>query len=112
MGATAYGNAAAASPFFSFFPSPPLRLLGAAAAIHGSLAAEAIRAWLSHGRHRVRQHSSYVDVLFILAAASLYRVRHRSSHIAVASLLLLGAAEAVYLFAFRVCFVFSTLADR
>jgi hypothetical protein len=44
-----------------------------------------IRAWRSHGRRRVRQRSSRVDVLFLFAVAFLYRVRHRSSRIVVAS---------------------------
>jgi hypothetical protein len=39
----------------------------------------------------VRRRSSRVDVLFLLAVASLHRVRHCSSRVAVASLRLLGA---------------------
>jgi hypothetical protein len=55
-----------------------------------------IRAWRSHGCRRVRQRSSRVDVLFLLAAASLHRARHRSSRVAVASLRLLCAAAAFF----------------
>jgi hypothetical protein len=77
------------------FAVASLRLLGAAAAIRASLATAAIHARRFHGRHRVRQRSSRVDVLFLLAVASLHRVRRRSSRVAVASLRLLGAAEAI-----------------
>jgi hypothetical protein len=77
-----------------------LRLLGAAAAIRASLAATAKYAWRSHGRNRVRQRSSRVDALFLLAVASLHRVRSRSSRVAVASLRLFGAAAA-----FSLCFL-------
>jgi hypothetical protein len=44
----------------------------------------------------VRQRSSRFDVLCLLAVASLHRVRHRCSRVAVASLRLLGAAEAIF----------------
>jgi hypothetical protein len=44
----------------------------------------------------VRQRSSRVDVHFLLAVASLHRVRHHSSRVAVASLRLRGAAAAIY----------------
>jgi hypothetical protein len=102
-GATACGNAATASTFFSFSPSPSYGLLGAAVAmraslaataisaslaataIHASLAATAINASRSHGRHHVRQRSSRVDVLFLLAVATLRCVRHGSSRVAVAA---------------------------
>jgi hypothetical protein len=111
-GATACGNAAAASTSFSFSPSPSYRLLVAAVAmraslaatairastatvamraslaataIHASLAAAAIHASRSHGRHHVRQRSSRVDVLFLLAVATLHCVRHGSSRVAVAA---------------------------
>jgi hypothetical protein len=50
--------------FFFLFPVASLRLLGAAAAIHASLAAAAKYAWRCHGRQRVRQRSSRVGVLF------------------------------------------------
>jgi hypothetical protein len=43
----------------------------------------------------MRQRSSRVAVLFLLAVASIHRVRHRSNRIAVASLRLLGAAAAI-----------------
>jgi hypothetical protein len=49
----------------------------------------------------VRQRSSRVAVLFLLAVASLHRVRHRSSRVAVASRRLLGAAAAIYFSRFR-----------
>jgi hypothetical protein len=67
-------------------PAASLRVLGAATAIHASLAAAAIRACHSHGRHRVWQRSSRIAVLFLLTVASLRRVRHSSSRVAVASL--------------------------
>jgi hypothetical protein len=44
----------------------------------------------------VRQRSSRVDFLFLLAVASLHRVRHRSSRVAVASIRLFGAAAAKF----------------
>jgi hypothetical protein len=56
----------------------------------------------------VRQRSSRVDIHFLLAAASLHRVRHRSSRVAVASLGLLGAAAAILFSAVCVFFMFST----
>jgi hypothetical protein len=46
----------------------------------------------------LRQRSSRVGVLFLLAVASLHRVRHRSSRVAVALLRLLGAAAAIQVF--------------
>ena len=96
--ATSCGDAAAASPSFSSsFAS--LRLLGAAAAISTSLAAAAIHAWRSHGRHRVRQRSSRVGALFLLAIAFLHRVRLRISCATAASLRLLGAAADIFIFA-------------
>jgi hypothetical protein len=55
-----------------------------------------MNAWRSRGRHRVRQRSSRVDILFLLAVASLYRLRHRSSRVAVASRRLLRAAAAIH----------------
>jgi hypothetical protein len=64
-----------------------LPLLGAAARI---------RAGRSYGRHRARQRSSRVDALFLFAVASLNRARHRSRHVAVASLKPLGAAAAIH----------------
>jgi hypothetical protein len=79
-------------------PAASLRHFGAAAAIRASLAAAAMRAWRSHGRHRVRQRSSRVDVIFLLAVASLQCLRHRSSRVAVASLRLLSAAALIYFF--------------
>jgi hypothetical protein len=91
-----------------FIPVASLRILGAAVAIRASLAAAAIHAWRFHGRHRVRQRSSRFDVLFLLAVASLHRVRHRSSRVAVASRKLLGAAAAINLSRFRDLVVFST----
>jgi hypothetical protein len=57
-------------------PVASIRLLGAAAAIHASLAAAAIHAWRFYGRHRLRQRSSRDDALFPLAVASLHRVCH------------------------------------
>jgi hypothetical protein len=56
----------------------------------------------------VRHCSSRIGVLFLLAVVSLYRVRHRSSRVAVASLRLLGAAAAILSprdFMFSSCFL-------
>jgi hypothetical protein len=53
----------------------------------------------SNGRRRVRQRSIRIDVLFLLAVASLHRVRHRSSRVAVAPLRLFSAAAAIFFFA-------------
>jgi hypothetical protein len=60
--------------------------------------------WRFNGRRRVRQRSSRVDVLILLAVANFHRVRHRSNRVAVASLKLLGAAAAIYFSRFRVSF--------
>jgi hypothetical protein len=54
---------------FLLLPVASLGILGAAVAIHASLAAAAIHAWRSRGRHRVRQRSSRFVVLFLLAVA-------------------------------------------
>ena len=122
-GAAACGNAAAASTSSSSSPSPPFTVFAtvsaaspssplgssappqqnilsavSSAAIHTSLAVAAIHAWRSHGRHRVRQRNSRVDVLFHLAVASCYRVRNRNSRDAAASLRLLGATAATQFF--------------
>jgi uncharacterized membrane protein YbaN (DUF454 family) len=99
-GAAACGDAAALSPSAVFFllPAASLRLLGAGAATHASLAGAAIRAWRSHGRHRARQRSSRVDVCLLLVAASLYHMHHRLSRIALVYLRLFGAAAAIYIF--------------
>jgi hypothetical protein len=56
----------------------------------------------------VWQRNSRIDVLFLLAVASLHRVRHRSSLVAVASFKLLGAAGEIYFFRGFVFFVLST----
>jgi hypothetical protein len=55
----------------------------------------------------VRQRSSRVAVLFLLAVASLYRVRHRSSRVAVAFCRLIGTATAFVFcgFVFSLCFL-------
>jgi hypothetical protein len=72
-----------------------------------------MHAWRSHARHRVRQRSSRVYVLFLLAVASLHRVRHRSSSVVVASRRLLSAAAAIYNFRDIVLFfVFSTYCTK
>jgi hypothetical protein len=52
----------------------------------------------------VRQRSSRVDVLFLLAIASIHRVRYRSSRVAVASRRLLGAAAEATYFSAISCF--------
>jgi hypothetical protein len=78
------------SPSFFLLPvAASLWLLDVAEAMLATLTAAAIHAWRSHG---VRQRSSRVDILFLLVVAYLHRVRHRSSHVAVASIRLLGAA--------------------
>jgi hypothetical protein len=56
-------------------------------------------------RHRVRQRSSRVNVLFLLAVASFHRVRHGRSRVAVASRKPLGAA-AIYIFGAAAAFIF------
>jgi hypothetical protein len=113
-GATACGNAAAASPSFSSSLSPPpldswappqqyFSSDIAHAAKRASLAAVAIHDCRSHGRRLGRKRRSRVYVPFLLAVASLHRVRHRSSRVAVASLRLLEAAAAI---TFPRCFAF------
>jgi hypothetical protein len=59
----------------------------------------------------LRQRSSRVDVLFLLAIASLHRVRHRISRVSIAAFRLLGAAAAMTFFngfVFSSCFLPTT----
>jgi hypothetical protein len=88
-GATACGNAAAASPLFSFSPSPP-PLGSSALPQHYMLRSPPQEYALG------RQCSSRVDSIFPFAGASFHRVRDRNSRVAVASLRLLGAAFSTY----------------
>jgi hypothetical protein len=93
-------------------PAASFKFLGTAAAIHvslaaairASLAAAAIKAWRSHGRHRVRYNAAAGSTPPLPRRYLLYSVRHRGFRVTDALFRLIYATAVIRFLRFRVFF--------